>query len=64
MTFVRAKLQVEKMKSGELVEIRIGAGEPLENVPRSLRAEGHEIVDLSPEGRSDTRIFRLLVRKV
>ena len=32
MTFVRAKLLLERMQPGEVAEIRLNAGEPLQNV--------------------------------
>jgi TusA-related sulfurtransferase len=37
------------MAVGEVAEVRLNAGEPLENVPRSLREEGHEVLSLEPE---------------
>ena len=46
MTFVRTKLLVEEMAPGETAEIRLGGGEPLENVPRSVREHGHEVLAL------------------
>lgn len=64
MTFVRAKLLVEKMAPGELAEIRLKGMEPLTNVPRSLAELGHEIVSIQAE---DSAVadgpHRLLVRK-
>ncbi|MSO75458.1 MAG: sulfurtransferase TusA family protein [Alphaproteobacteria bacterium] len=62
MTFVRTKLLVERMAPGETAEVRLKAGEALENVPRSLRELGHEIVEIVPEAtRPD--VYRLTVRK-
>jgi TusA-related sulfurtransferase len=52
ITFVRAKLAVEKLKSGETLEIRLNSGEPLRNVPRSLAEHGYTVVMCGPE-RSD-----------
>ncbi len=48
ITFVKTKLLVERMQSGEIAEVRLPAGEPLENVPRSLEEEGHEVLGLAP----------------
>ena len=36
MTFVKARLQIEKMNAGEMLEIRLVGDEPLKNVPDSL----------------------------
>ena len=64
MTFVKTKLLVERMVSGELLEVRLKGAEPLGNVPRSLAELGHQILSLSPEpGESPTGIHRLVVCK-
>ncbi|MEX2642250.1 MAG: sulfurtransferase TusA family protein [Acetobacterales bacterium] len=65
MTFVRTKLLIEKMPPGAICEIRLKGQEPLENVPRSIREHGHEVIDLEPEGGGEgpDRIHRLTVRK-
>jgi TusA-related sulfurtransferase len=47
MTWVRTKLELERMGAGEALEVRCRPGEALENVPRSARAAGH---DVSVEG--------------
>ncbi|MDE1148998.1 MAG: sulfurtransferase TusA family protein [Azospirillaceae bacterium] len=49
ITFVRSKLAVEKLKPGETLEIRLNSGEPLENVPRSLREHGYTVALCGPE---------------
>ena len=46
MTFVRTKLLIERMATGETALIHLNAGEPLENVPRSIREHGHMIVNI------------------
>lgn len=64
MTFVKTKLLVEKMPSGQLLEVRLKGAEPLANVPRSLAELGHAIIAMSPEdGQGPDGIHRLLVRK-
>ena len=64
MTFVRAKLLIEKILPRQVVEIRLKGSEPLNNVPRSLAELGHEILSMKrEEGESDTGAHRLLVRK-
>ena len=49
MTFVRTKLLIEKMRPGERAEVRLQGGEPLLNVPRSVREIGHTVISLTPE---------------
>ena len=64
MTFVRTKLLIERMKSGETATVRLNAGEPLRNVPRSVREHGHEIISLQPEpGAGEDGPYLLMLRK-
>ena len=49
MTFVRVKLRLERLAPGEVLLVRLNAGEPLRNVPRSARAEGFDVEELGPE---------------
>ena len=72
MTFVKARLLIEKMSSGEIAEIRLTGGEPLENVPASLTELGHQILsveresgdtsDMPPDAPS-SGVHRIRVRK-
>jgi tRNA 2-thiouridine synthesizing protein A len=50
MTFVRTKLALERMQSGEVLSVRLKGEEPLRNVPRSARDEGHIILGIVPQG--------------
>jgi tRNA 2-thiouridine synthesizing protein A len=43
MTWVRTKLELERMDAGEALEVRCRPGEALENVPRSAREAGHAV---------------------
>lgn len=64
MTFVHTKLLMERIPAGAIAEIRLNTGEPLKNVPRSLREHGHEILKLAPEaGADENGPYRLVVRK-
>lgn len=58
-TFVKTKLLMERMQSGEVAEVRLPSGEPLENVPRSVREEGYLVLSLEP----DSDAYVLLIRK-
>ena len=44
MTWVRTKLELERLESGETLEVRLPPGEALDNVPRSAREAGHTVV--------------------
>jgi TusA-related sulfurtransferase len=52
MTFVRTKLKLERMASGEVLRVRLRGEEPLRNVPRAAREEGHVIVSIEQAGDS------------
>ncbi len=57
--YVRTKLRLEQMEVGQLLEITIDDGEPIENVPKSLANDGHGIMDTKKIGQH----YRLLIRK-
>lgn len=61
VTFVKAKVALEELEEGEVLKVHMNGGEPANNVPRSLKEEGHEILDLI-ENADGT--FDLFVRKV
>jgi TusA-related sulfurtransferase len=50
MTFVRTKLRLERMRPGEILSVRLRGEEPLRNVPKAAREEGHSILGIVPEG--------------
>ena len=62
LTFVKTKLLIERMSSGETAEVRLNSGEPLQNVPRAVEEHGHEIIELAPEAEGAT-VHRLILRK-
>ena len=43
MTWVRTKLELERLDSGDVLTVRCPPGEALENVPRSAREAGHDV---------------------
>jgi len=50
MTFVRIKLRLERMHSGQILRVRLRGEEPLRNVPKAARDEGHSILGIIPDG--------------
>ncbi len=50
MNFVKVKLDLAMMASGQLLQVLLDDGEPIENVPRSVADEGHEIEKQKKEG--------------
>jgi len=64
LTFVRARLALERLPPGARLEVRLNGGEPLRNVPRALAELGHGVGDPRPEdpGRPEGP-FRLSVTR-
>ena len=44
--FVKAKLALEDIENGTVVQMLLDDGEPVKNVPRSLKADGHKLIGL------------------
>jgi len=61
MTFVKAKVALEEMNEGEILSIRMNDGEPVQNVPRSMKEEGHKILKLLS---NEDGTYNLIVQKV
>lgn len=47
MTFVKTKLQLAKMHTGDILEVLLRKGEPLDNVPKSATEQGYNVLDVS-----------------
>lgn len=46
VTFVKAKVALEELEEGEILSIHMNDGEPVQNVPRSIKEEGHRVLKL------------------
>lgn len=44
--FVKTKLKLEEMSQGQILEVVLDDGEPIKNVPRAVKEEGHVIVNV------------------
>ncbi len=58
MTFVKARLLIDKMQSGQYATLYVSAGEPVENLPRSIAELGHTIISVTPEAGSNSFAIR------
>ena len=45
INFVKTKVALASMKSGETLEVWLDDGEPAENVPRSTKLEGNKVLN-------------------
>ena len=63
LNYVKTKLKLEMMDAGDRLEVWLDAGEPIKNVPMSLKNDGHLVLleePLEPEAAH----YRVLVEKV
>ena len=60
-TFVKAKVALEELDDGQILAVRMNNGEPVQNVPRSIKEEGHQILKLNT---NDDGTYTLFVKKV
>ena len=61
VTFVKAKVALEELDEGQVLSIRMNDGEPVQNVPRSIKEEGHQILKLED---NEDGTYTLYVKKV
>lgn len=61
VTFVKAKVALEELDEGQVLSVHMHYGEPVQNVPRSIKEEGHQILKLIDNGDGT---YDLIVRKV
>lgn len=59
LNYVRARIMLEEMNPGAVLELRLDDGEPIRNVPASLENDGQEILEMASENGH----YRLRVRK-
>lgn len=46
MTFVRTKLKLAQIAQGDVLEVLLAEGEPLENVPHSAQEQGYKVLSV------------------
>jgi TusA-related sulfurtransferase len=46
VTFVKTKVALDELDEGQVLSVRMNDGEPVRNVPRSVKEEGHKILKL------------------
>ena len=59
MTFVKTKLKLETMNAGEVLEVTLREGEPLSNVPKSVKEDGHKVVSIN----KSEDVFKVIIEK-
>lgn len=61
LTFVKAKVAMEELDDGQILAVRMNDGEPVQNVPRSFKDDGHQVLQLDDNGDGT---YTLYVQKV
>ncbi|HET9962195.1 MAG TPA: sulfurtransferase TusA family protein [Nitrospiraceae bacterium] len=57
--FVKTKLKLETMESGQVLLVHLDDGDPIRNVPRSVSDDGHAILSQERVDRS----YRVMIKK-
>jgi len=52
-TFVKSKLAIEELKSGQVLRVILDHLPAVDNVPRSLAGEGHEVLEVAKISATD-----------
>ncbi len=60
LNMVYAKVELAKLKSGQVLEIVLDDGPPINNVPGSVQKEGHEVLD---KKQLEDGSWQVLIRK-
>ena len=62
LTYVKTRIALERIATGERLEVWLAAGEAVESVPRSAAEEGHRVVSVERLDAADGA-FRVLLEK-
>ncbi len=60
MTFVKTKLALEKLKKGDRLTVLLSKGEPLDNVPKTVKEQGSKILEIS---KVEGLIHKIVIEK-
>jgi len=60
MTFVKTKLQLERLQKGDQLEVLLTKGEPLDNVPKTAVEQGYIVV---AKTHVHDNVYKLLIQK-
>lgn len=60
ITFVKVKLALEDLEDGQTLAVHLNDGEPIQNVPRSLKDEDHKVHSVK---KREDGTYDLVVKK-
>ena len=61
VTFVKAKVAMEELEIGQILAVRMNDGEPVQNVTRSFKDEGQQILKLI---NNEDGTYDLILKKI
>ena len=60
MNLVHTKVELSKLQTGQILEIILDDGPPINNVPESIKQQGHEVMRLQ---RVENSAWSVMVKK-
>ena len=57
VTFVKTKVALEELDEGQILQVHLNDGEPVQNVPRSVKDEGHTVLRLDNNGDGTYELY-------
>ena len=61
MTFVKAKAEIDEIEIGQVLEVIMNDGEPVQNVPRSIKEDGQQVLKLQ---KHENGTYSMFVKKL
>jgi tRNA 2-thiouridine synthesizing protein A len=61
MTLVAVKYGLARIATGDILDVILVAGEPLENIPRAVSEQGHKVLEIREENE---KRYRVVIEKV
>ena len=61
LTFVKAKVALDELDEGQILAVRMNDGEPVQNVPRSMKDDGQMVLKLA---NNNDGTYTMYVKKV
>ena len=46
MTFIKTKIALSRLQTGDTLEVLLSEGEPLDNVPRNAKEQGYNVISV------------------
>ncbi|MCR4559110.1 MAG: sulfurtransferase TusA family protein [Bacteroidales bacterium] len=60
MTFVKTKLKLAQIADGDILEVLLTEGEPLNNLPRSAQEQGYNVLEVK---HLEGKIHKVVIQK-